>query len=339
MKQAFSSGKGEVRVFDVPVPGRLRDGVLVRNAFSVISSGTEGAEVSSRGGILGVYEQARSSRDKVNKAWNLVLTQGVKTAYEKVQDKLADFKVMGYTGAGTAVEVENESMPYKPGDRVACMGAGLANHAEYVAVPKNLVVPIPDGVAFEEASFAALGCIALQGIRRLELTPGERIGVIGLGLIGQISIRILKALGYEAFGIDLEEVKAGKAREVEGVSAWSTVSVDSVARIMDATDGMGLDGVVIAAAAKSNEPVNQAFDLCRKRGRVSLVGDVGLGLDRSKMYRKEIELRLSCSYGPGRYDADYEMAGRDYPFAYVRWTERRNLELFLSLLKSGRVSV
>jgi predicted dehydrogenase/threonine dehydrogenase-like Zn-dependent dehydrogenase len=339
MKQVFLSGKGEVSVFDVPIPGRMRDSVLVRNLFSVISSGTEGASVSSRSGILGLYEKARSSKDVADKVWKMVQTKGVRRTWDKIRDKIGDYSPMGYSSAGWIVEADSDRMPFRPGQRVACMGAGLANHAEYAAIPKNLFAPIPEGVSPEEASFAALGCIALQGIRRLESTHGERVGVLGLGLIGQICVRMLSALGFEAFGMDISETRASKAREIAGVVAWAGSAADSINRVMELTGGLGLDGVIVCAATAGDEPINLAFDLCRKRGRVSLVGDVGLRLQRDRMYEKEIELRMSCSYGPGRYDPDYEIASRDYPFPYVRWTERRNLEFFLHLLETGRVSL
>ena len=339
MKQVFLSGTGEVKLFDVPIPARIRDSVLVRNAFSVISSGTESTIVSRSGGLLGLYERARSTKDVAAKVWKLVETKGYKHAWDRIWDKIGDYSPMGYSCAGLIIEVDDDRMPFKTGDAVACMGAGLANHAEYVVVPKNLFVPVPEGVSLEEASFAALGCIALQGIRRLESTPGERIGVLGLGLIGQICVRILHALGHETFGMDVSETRAAKACETSGITAWSLDAVDSMTRVMDLTNGAGLDGVVVCAATSFDEPINLAFDLCRKRGRISLVGDVGLSLEREKMYEKELELRVSCSYGPGRYDPEYEVRSRDYPFAYVRWTERRNLEFFLYLLSDGRLSL
>ncbi len=258
----------------------------MRNAFSVISSGTEGASVSKRGGLLGLYEKARSSKDVVDKVWNMVQAKGYKQTWDKIRDKIDDYSPMGYSSAGWIVEKDSDRLPFKPGQRVACMGAGLANHAEYAVIPRNLFVPIPDGVSLEEASFAALGCIALQGIRRLESTPGERIGVLGLGLIGQICIRMLQALGFEAFGMDISETRASKAREIRGVVAWSGPAADSINRVMELTNGLGLDAVVVCAATASDEPINLAFDLCRKRGRVSLVGDVGLNLQREQNVRE-----------------------------------------------------
>jgi len=339
MKQVFLSGAGQIAVFDVPLPGKLPGSVLVRNAYSLISTGTEGASVTRRSGLLGVYEKARASRDRVEQVWKMTKTLGYRKTMELVRDKLKDYTAVGYSCAGKVMEASDESIPLRPGERVACMGAGFASHAEYAAVPINLVKRIPDGVSHEEASFAALACIAMQGIRRLELPAGERIGVIGLGLIGQLCVRLLTAMGYEAFGIDLNAQRARDAGECSGVEAWSPDAVDSISKVMSATNNHGLDGIVVCAATKSDDPVNQAFDLCRQRGRVSIVGDVGLGLQREKMYSKEIELRLSCSYGVGRYDSKYELEGHDYPFGHVRWTEGRNLESFLSLLASGRLDI
>lgn len=339
MKQVFLSGKGQIEVIDVPVPGKLRNSILVRNAFSVISSGTEGAAVTKHGGVLGLYEKVTQSKDRAGQIWDIVTRLGVEKTWEMVRSKLDDYTMIGYSCAGEVVEVDDAAQQFKIGDHVACMGTGFANHAEYVAIPMNLAVQVPNTVALEQAALGAIAAIAMQGVRRLELTAGERVGVIGLGLIGQLAVRQLAAMGYEVFGIDLSEARAAKAREVPDVVAWSSDVEESVSRIMAQTGGAGLDGIIVCAATSSDAPVNMAFDLCRQRGRVVIVGDVGLGLERKKMYRKEIELRLSCSYGPGRYDDEYELRGRDYPLAFVRWTERRNLEHYLQLLKSRRLDV
>jgi predicted dehydrogenase len=339
VKQVFLSGKGQIEVLDVPVPNRLHHSVLVRNAYSLISPGTEGAAVTAHGGWLGVYEKAVASKARAHQVWDLVQTQGVQPTWEAVRQKLDHYTMIGYSCAGQVVEVDHDELPFQVGQYVAGMGTGFANHAEYVCVPKNLLVPLPDGIPLEAAAFAALGCIALQGIRRLDLPPGERIGVLGLGLIGQLSVRLLLAMGYQVVGIDLSPERAQKAAEVEGITAWALDEIDSIRHVMDLTQGHGLDGVLMCAATPRNEPINLAFDLCRQRGRVAVIGDVGVGLNRGKMYQKELELRLSCSYGPGRYDHNYEIAGYDYPFGYVRWTEHRNLEYFLALLASGRLCI
>ena len=339
MKQVFISGKGEPVIFDVPAPIRSIGWVLVKNAFSLISSGTEGASVSRRGGWIGAIEMALESRERMQRVWHLSRSLGMVATWDAVKGKLNDYLVTGYSSAGMIIEASEAEMPIHAGNLVACMGGGIATHSEYVAVPTNLLAPIPDGVPLEQAAFGALGCIAIQGIRRLELQPGDWIGVLGLGLIGQITLQLLIAMGYRAIGIDLVSERSQKARELSGVDTWSQDEADSIYRVRELTNGRGVDGMIVCAAAKSDEPINLAFDLCRKRGRVSLVGDVGLKLARAKMYEKEIEVRVSCSYGPGRYDDEYELRGKDYPYHYVRWTENRNLEFFLDLLKQKRLNL
>ncbi len=339
MKQVLLSAGGDIQVYDVPVPQRFSDAALVRNAFSIISSGTEGSAVTKHSGARGLYEKATASQARVEQVWNMAKTGGVLKTYAAVKSKLKEYAPIGYSSAGVVVETDTPQFPFQPGTRVACMGAGLANHAEYAAIPRNLMAKVPDGVALEEAAFAAIACIAMQGIRRLDLSPGESIGVIGLGLIGQITVRLLAAMGYSAFAADLDPSRVADATEVSGVRGWVIGQDDGQTVAMEATGGVGLDGVIICAATESDAPVNSAFDLLRPRGRVSIVGDVGLGLERAKMYRKELELRLSCSYGPGRYDDAYEMRGQDYPIAHARWTEGRNLAFFLDLLGSGRLSL
>lgn len=339
MKQVFLSGGGEISVFEVPIPARLRDSILVRNHHSLISSGTEGKAVSRHRGLLGMYEKAVSSRERVSQVWAMARTQGVRHTAQAVQSKLQDQTPVGYSSAGTVVEVDCDSLPFQAGDRVACMGTGFASHAEFCVVPRNLAARVPPGVDLRQASFAALASIAMQGIRRLELTPGERIGVVGLGLIGQITIRLLGAMGYRPFGLDRLESRVSLAGRVANAEVLDTSQGDCQGRIMKLTGGQGLDGVVLCAATESDEPVNTAFDLCRKGGRVSIVGDVGLNLQRARMYAKEAEVRMSCSYGPGRHDPAYEIEGRDYSTAYVRWSEGRNLEHFLWLLHAGHLDL
>ncbi len=338
MKQVFLSGKGEISVFDVPLPGRLPNSLLVRNLYSLISTGTESAAVSRRGGWLGVFEKACRSGDKVGKVWQLARTRGFQTAWETVRAKLDDHTAIGYSCCGQVVEVDGAPTACKPGDLVACMGTGLANHAEYAVVPMNLGAKVPEGVSPDEAAFAAIACIAQQGIRNLQLTPGESVVIIGLGLIGTLAAILAKAMGYTVFGVDLSTQRAALCQHQFGITCWDLQSdIRSAVRL--ATHGKGADGVILAAATKSSDPVNLAFDVCRARGTVSVVGAVGLDLRRDKMYRKEISLQVSCSYGPGRYDDEYELRGRDYPIAHARWTERRNLEYFLQLLADRRIDL
>lgn len=339
MKQVFLSGQGQIDVFDAPIPGRLSGSLLVRNACSLISIGTEGAAITKYDGIKGLYEKALSSRGRLDQVWNMAKGQGITSTMNLIQNKLKDYTPIGYSSAGIVLETDSDCLEFRPGQRVACMGAGFANHAEYVVIPGNLAVTVPENVTFDEAAFAAIACIAMQGIRRLELSPGEKIAIVGLGLIGQVALRLVAAMGYQVYGLDVDEKRVMKAKQAGFIRVINSALVDPVQSVLSATNGVGVDGVVICASAKVDSVINQAFDLCRKRGRVSVVGDVGLGLERAKMYAKELEVRLSCSYGVGRYDQEYEIEGRDYPLPYVRWTERRNLEYFLNLLEEKRLDL
>ncbi len=339
MKQVFLSGKGEIEVFEVPIPMKRKDSILVRNAFSVISAGTEGKAVSKREGLGAVVEKVLSSTDRIEQVWNLAKKQGIQSTLDLVKNKLADYTPLGYSSVGQVVEVNGTDGEFEVGDLVACMGTGFANHAEYIVVPKNLAVKLPEGVKLEEAAFGSIACIAEQGIRILDLTPGESVVVVGLGLIGILAVQFAQAMGYRVFGTDLSQKRVDFVKKLTGIEAWALDDVDLKREIWRYTKGYGADGVVICAATKSDEPINQAFDLCRRKGRVSLVGDVGLGLQRAKMYKKELSLHISSSYGPGRYDERYELKGEDYPQHYVRWTEKRNLEYFLDLLAEGKIQI
>lgn len=340
MKQVFLSGQGKTHVLDAPTPARQRGSVLVRNAYSLISSGTEGAAVTRHQGVRGLYEKALKSRSRLGQVWAMVQSQGLASTVSAIQTKLDDFTPLGYSCAGVVLEVDSDDLGLKVGQRVACMGAGFANHAEYVSVPKHLAVPLPESVRFEDASFGALACIAMQGVRRLELSPGESVAVIGLGLIGQIALRLASLMGYRAYGLDIRPGRVEWARRHGGaIHVFDSSSTDAVRVLMRETSGNGVDGVLICASTPGDDLVNQAFELCRRRGRVSVVGDIGLGLNRAKMYAKELEVRLSCSYGVGRYDPLYEVEGIDYPLPFARWTENRNLEYFVQLLAAGRLQL
>jgi predicted dehydrogenase/threonine dehydrogenase-like Zn-dependent dehydrogenase len=243
---------------------------------------------------------------------------------------------LGYSCAGVVEQVGDEVAGFAPGDRVACAGAGYANHAEWVAVPENLVARVPDGVPLEKAAFATLGAIALQGLRVAGPTLGEVAAVIGLGLIGQLAVQLLRANGCRVLGIDLDEVRIKQALD-QGAEWGARPDGDHGAWSDAATGGHGADFVLVAAASESSAPLQLAAELCRMKGRVVAVGATAMDLDRRSFYEKELELRMSMSYGPGRYDRRYEEVGLDYPIAYVRWTENRNLQAFLALAASGGI--
>lgn len=339
MKQVFLSGKGEIAVFEVPLPSRIPHSILVQNAFSLISTGTESAAVTKRGGWLGVAEKLVNSREKIERVWQLAQKQGVGNTWKVLLGKLQDYGMIGYSCAGRVIETDDGTGEFKQGDLVACIGVGFANHAEYVVAPCNLAVKLPEDVGCDEAAFGAVACIAQQGIRSLDLSPGEEVLILGLGLIGTVAAQLAKAMGYRVYGVDLSAERAQKVRSLFGIEAWGLNEADVVREVFRCTNNRGVDGVVICAATKSDDPVNMAFDLCRAKGRVSIVGDVGMDLQRPKMYKKELSVRMSCSYGPGRYDSSYEIAGIDYPLGYVRWTERRNLEYFVRLLSEKQVQL
>jgi predicted dehydrogenase/threonine dehydrogenase-like Zn-dependent dehydrogenase len=336
MHQVFLGGDGQPVLLRAPAPGIMQDSLLIETTYSLISTGTEKAALTSKGGIRGVWQKAISSRDRMDQAVRLAKTQGIRSTASLVRQKIMDATPLGNSCSGRVAEICGDSLPFSVGDRVAAMGAGFANHAEWNVVPRNLACRIPDAVTDQEAALGAVASIALQGIRRLDLSPGENVGVVGLGLIGQLCVRLLQALGYRAFGTDIALSKVERANAA-GAIAWVSGSDEAI--VDRRTGGVGLDGVVVCASSTDAQVINQAFDLCRKRGRVAVVGSVNLDLTREKMYAKELELRLSCSYGPGRYDARYETLGIDYPIEHARWTEGRNLQLFLTLLDEKRLSV
>ena len=333
MRQLIQSYKsGEMKVEEVPPPSLRPGGVLVRTAHSLVSAGTEKMIVDlARKSLVG---KARSRPDLVRKVVNTARKQGVLNTFRKVQSKLDTPIPLGYSSAGRVVEVGDQVSEYRVGDRVACGGAGYANHADYNYVPRNLCARIPEGVSLEAASFATVGAIALQGVRQTAPTLGEHVGVIGLGLIGQLTVQLLRANGCRVFGFDPDPARAKLAIEL---GAHSAVSSDAETAADRFTRGRGLDAVIVAASTPSSDPLEQAGEMSRLRGRVVVVGLVGMTIPRSIYYRKELDLRMSMAYGPGRYDPDFEERGFDYPIAYVRWTEQRNLEAFLDLLADGSV--
>ena len=327
---------GAVTVADVPAPAAQRGRVLVRTVASLISAGTERMKVElGRKSLLG---KARERPDLVRQVVRKAQSEGVTAAYNAVRAKLDADAPLGYSAAGIVVGVGDEVRGFSVGDRVACAGHPFAAHAELLSVPQNLCVLLPDGVDFEAGAFGTLGAIALQGVRLAEPTLGEACVVIGLGLLGQLTVQLLRANGCRVFGVDLDERKIALAKE-HGAADGCAPDEDAGRRIAEWTRGRGADAVIVTAATRSNQPIELAGRCSRLKGRVVAVGLVGMDVPRELYYERELTLKVSMSYGPGRYDAEYEERGHDYPFPYVRWTEARNVEAFLDLVAVGSVRV
>jgi predicted dehydrogenase/threonine dehydrogenase-like Zn-dependent dehydrogenase len=335
MKQLFINMKtGEVTVEEVPPPVMKYDGVLVENRYSAVSGGTE--QMLIQLASASYLDKARTRPDLFKAVVQMAKKQGPLTAFQATMGRMNKPETLGYSCAGIVREASPDS-PFKPGDAVACGGAGYASHADMVFVPNNLCVRVPEGVHMRDAAFTTIGSIALQGVRNSNVKLGESVAVLGVGLIGQIASQLLKASGCRVFVIDLDRKKVDLAVE-GGADAGGVIGDGSVEAQAEAfTGGNGFDAVIITAATKSKEPLETAGRIARHKGRVVLVGAVGMEIPRDQYYAKEIEFVISCSYGPGRYDPEYEEMGHDYPFGYVRWTENRNMEAFLQLLKEGKV--
>ncbi|MCT8338069.1 zinc-binding dehydrogenase [Methanoculleus sp. Afa-1] len=321
---------GSIQVENVPVPAVTR-GVVVENAYSLISAGTESSLINLAGQSL--VGKAKARPDDVRKVIQKVGTDGLLPAYQQAMSRLERPEPLGYSSAGTVVTTGSDE--FEVGDRVACAGAGYAVHAEYVAVPKNLCVRIPDGVGFKEAAFTTVGAIAMHGVRNANVTVGENVAVIGLGLIGLLTVQILKAAGCRVIGIDIDPEKLALARDL-GADVAS--NYDGLFERVRALSPFGADAVVITAATRSSAPIEAAGRLVRSQGRVVVVGNVGMDVPRDVFYEKEAEVVVSRSYGPGRYDRNYEERGIDYPI-YVRWTEKRNMEAFLELVRQKKIDL
>ncbi len=321
---------GETTLEDVPVPSAGGPDLLVETRATVISAGTERMLVEF--GRSNLLQKARSQPDKVKQVLDKMRTDGVGPTLDAVRAKLDLPSPLGYCHAGVVVETGPRAGGFSVGDRVVTNG----RHSEYVRVPHTLAARIPEGVSFEAAAFTPIGAIALQGIRLAAPTLGETVVVYGLGLIGLLTVQLLRANGCRVIGIDRD---AGRLRQAEtfGATALHGSEGDVVSRVLALTGGIGADAVLLTLAASTDEPVHNAAAMSRKRGRLVLVGVTGLNLVRDDFYRKELSFTVSCSYGPGRYDPEYEDAGRDYPLAYVRWTEQRNFEAVLALMASGQV--
>lgn len=337
MKQILQNLRnGEIFLEEVPPPTISGDGIIVRNHFSLISAGTEKTAVNSA--QKNIFEKVKDDPSKINKVIDIIKREGLISAFKKVHKHFNNYQVLGYSTSG--VVVESLSSRFLPGDRVACAGAGCASHAEQIFVPENLAVKVPDEVTLEDACFTTLGAIALQGVRRLAPEMGENIVVIGLGLLGLLTIQFLKANGCKVIGIDVDNKRCEIAENLGCKNVFTNTSLfEKKDEVLDITGGHGFDGVIITAGTSSNEPIETAGVLCRSNGRVVVVGNVGMDVPRNLYYEKELDLRVSRSYGPGRYDYNYETKGLDYPYNYVRWTENRNMQEFLNLVKSGHIDL
>lgn len=336
MKQVLIKGGGAV-VDDISSPKNEKDTVLVEVSYSCISTGTEMSGVKESGKSLA--RRLIENPQNIIRGLIMVKNEGFKRTMDIANGVLNAGYPVGYSAAGKIIEVGENIKNISKGDIVACAGAGIANHAEIIKVPENLCVKVPEGVNLKEASTVTLGAIAMQGVRRANPTLGETFVVIGLGILGQITVELLRANGCKVIGVDLDRERLAIAEKIDGVEAISPDEDDSIKLVEKITNGYGADGVIVTAATPSNEVMSSAFNMCRRKGRVVLVGDVGLDLKRGDFYRKEIDFFISTSYGPGRYDNNYELHGMDYPIGYVRWTENRNMEEFLNLIKEKKVNV
>lgn len=338
MKQITQNYKsGAIRLEDVAPPALKDGGVLVRTWFSVVSPGTEGMKV--REGKLSFIGKARARPDQLKKVIATLRQQGLAATYQKVMTKLDSLSPLGYSLAGEVIAVGKDAEEFRVGQRVACAGANYANHAEMNFVPKNLVVPVPDGVEMRHAAFATLGAIALHGCRQAEMQLGETACVIGLGLLGQLLVQILRVGGMRVVGVDIVEARCRLAEQNGAALALTPTDPGLLSAVKRITRARGVDRVFICAGGSSNAPVELAARLARDRGRVVDIGKTRLDLPWNDYYVKELDVRFARSYGPGRYDPVFEERGVDYPIGYVRWTERRNLEAFLDLLADGKVQI
>ncbi len=337
MQQLVQSLKdGEMKVLEVPFPALSPGHVLVRNHFSVVSAGTEGKTV--RDARLGYIGKARARKRELAQVVESVKVNGFSTTYQRVMNRLEAPSALGYSCAGEVIAAGPGVSAFSKGDRVACAGRS-AVHAEVVAVPANLCVKVPEEVPLRQAAFATIGAIAMQGVRRAEPGLGGNAVVVGLGLVGLLTVQLLEASGVQVIGIDIDADRLQLAAEIGAGTILHRSDPMLEDRVRRMTRGQGTDAVLITAGTASHDPVDLAGVLCRKKGRVVIVGSVPTGFNRAHYYKKELDLLMSCSYGPGRYDKRYEEKGLDYPIGYVRWTENRNMLAFVDLLSRETVNV
>jgi predicted dehydrogenase/threonine dehydrogenase-like Zn-dependent dehydrogenase len=336
MKQVFIQ-KGNAILENVPSPEISEKEILVKVYYSCISVGTEITNVKASG--KPIYKKALDKPKNLQKIFENIKNSGFKKTITKVQNKIDAKNPIGYSASGIVLEVGSKIKEIKKGDKVACAGVGIANHAEFIAVPENLTVKVPDSLSLKYAATTTLGSIAMQGIRRADVKLGDRVVVIGLGILGQLSTQMLKNCGCHVIGIDLSQDRVDKAVSLGLENGLNASKEDVMGEVIRNTDGYGADCVIITATSQNSKVTNQAIEMCRKKGRVVIVGVVGLDLKREEFYRKELDVLISTSYGPGRYDERYEKEGCDYPYAYVRWTENRNMREYLNLLAKNKVKI
>jgi threonine dehydrogenase-like Zn-dependent dehydrogenase/predicted dehydrogenase len=337
MKQLFLN-KGKVFFANVPMPILEDNNIIVKVYYSFISSGTEISTISESEKSL-IKKFSENSSKHINKITGALKTDGLQGTLSLIKSKLKEVSSLGYSCSGKVIAVGKNVKNFKVGDYVSCAGAGFANHAEIITVPKNLVTKVSDKNLLKQASITTIGAIAMQGFRRAQLSLGETVCVYGLGLIGQITAQLCKLSGCRVFGIDIQKdrLELAKKMGVDFVLDANYVSISD--QINFFTNHKGVDSTIITAASQSGEIINNSMDITRRKGKVVLVGDVKLDFDRDPFYSKEIDFLISCSYGPGRYDSSYEKNGIDYPYSYVRWTENRNMELFVDLIENGRLNL
>ncbi|WP_032112821.1 bi-domain-containing oxidoreductase [Candidatus Paracaedibacter symbiosus] len=336
MKQVVINA-GSAKIVDVPAPFVDSKSILVSVDYSCISVGTEMKSVQLS--AMPLYKRALKQPDNVRKVLQSIKDNGLAATVAKVKGKLDFGSPSGYSAAGRVVAVGAEVSGFSVGDAVACAGAGIANHAEVINVPVNLAVKIPAGVDQLSASTVTLGAIAMQGVRRFNPLLGETVVVLGMGILGAITTQILKANGCQVIAVDVNDQRLKYAQTIGADVVLNPLKGEYDEKVRHYTDGYGADGVIITAASPSDVIVHQSALATRRKGRIVLVGDVGLGLRREDFYQKEIDFLISCSYGPGRYDPYYEMEGHDYPLPYVRWTENRNMSAYLSLISQGKIEI
>jgi predicted dehydrogenase/threonine dehydrogenase-like Zn-dependent dehydrogenase len=336
MKQVVISYSSPAKTIKVPVAALKPGFVLVRNRFSAVSVGTE--RVAARYGQMSFMQKAKEKPEQVKKVLESFVQNGINTTLERVKNAMEKLNYSGYSSSGVVDQVGPNVTEIKVGDRVACAGGGYAVHAEFCCVPKRLIVKLPDSVSHENAAFATIGAVAMHGFRTGDAAVCERVAVIGLGIIGQLLCQIADAAGSDVIALDIKQSRVQLATgsgTIRGITIGAGTEVNEVLQL---TNGRGADIVFICAATNSSEPVHLAAQIARDRGRVVIVGDVGMSLDRQILYDKELDVRVSRSYGPGRYDREYEEKGLDYPYPYVRWTEQRNIESFLELIAKGKIN-